>query len=117
MNHRDLILHKTSVYRHILFNRIGYLEHGIDLVFLKLLPAFVFFDTYLKWFRLKSNWISQSREDMISTTAVRPFDRHFSLMMMSFGELVMYIATIVVCVALCKHFFRKTLPWSTVKYV
>jgi hypothetical protein len=54
----DLLLHKTQVYRHILFNRIA--KHstiwwGIDKSIAQLIPAYLFFDAYLYWSRISSD--------------------------------------------------------------
>jgi len=51
----DLILHKSQVYRHLLFNRHKLNNGALGPTLLKLLPIYLFLDTYLKWFFLKSS--------------------------------------------------------------
>eukprot|EP00920_Eleutheroschizon_duboscqi_P028510 GHVT01069440.1.p1 GENE.GHVT01069440.1~~GHVT01069440.1.p1 ORF type:complete len:663 (+),score=63.07 GHVT01069440.1:357-2345(+) len=46
----ELILHKEQAYRHILFNRLAYVDRGVDREIVKFAVAIVFFDAYTKWF-------------------------------------------------------------------
>jgi hypothetical protein len=89
----DLLLHRAQVYRHILFNQIEARPStsiaGIDLSLLKLLPAYVFFDAYLYWFRLKSFYGSYQHLHFLAELTTKPFDRHFMLLFVSlFGFLI-----------------------------
>src|SRR5690606_27971529 len=93
----DLLLHRAQVYRHILFNQIGEVNNakstatigGIHLSLLKLLPAYVFFDAYLYWFRLKSLYGSYQHLHFLAELTTKPFDRHFVLLSVAlFGFLI-----------------------------
>lgn len=49
----DLFLHRPQAYRHLLFNRMDYRESGIGIQYVKVLVVYIFFEAYIKWFRLK----------------------------------------------------------------
>uniref|UniRef100_U9U2L1 Protein ARV n=1 Tax=Rhizophagus irregularis (strain DAOM 181602 / DAOM 197198 / MUCL 43194) TaxID=747089 RepID=U9U2L1_RHIID len=44
----DMLLHKPQVYRHLLFNRLEYRDHGIDVT------------QYIKWFRLEKYYTASN---------------------------------------------------------
>jgi len=49
----DLILHRSQVYRHILFNRTEYCDNGISIQYLKVFIVYLFFECYAKWNQLQ----------------------------------------------------------------
>jgi len=50
----DLILHKSQVYRHLIFNRMETYDAGIDLNLIKLAVLVIFCDGYHKFARLRA---------------------------------------------------------------
>ena len=50
----DLILHKSQVYRHLIFNRMETYDAGIDLNLIKLAILVIFCDGYHKFARLRA---------------------------------------------------------------
>ena len=60
-----MLLHKPQVYRHLLFNRIPYIEKGFDVNVWKLTLLLTLFDIYIKWFRMEKvarNFVSNSND-------------------------------------------------------
>lgn len=68
----DLMLHKPAVYRHLLYNRFPQRESGIEASFLRLVPFFIFFDGYLKWFVLTNAFSDQSTFGVVTAGAASP---------------------------------------------
>eukprot|EP00475_Leptophrys_vorax_P028933 TRINITY_DN42171_c0_g1_i1.p1 TRINITY_DN42171_c0_g1~~TRINITY_DN42171_c0_g1_i1.p1 ORF type:complete len:209 (-),score=47.73 TRINITY_DN42171_c0_g1_i1:663-1289(-) len=96
----DLLLHRATVYRHVLFNQIEVKPAssriaGVDKTLLKLLPAYVFFDAYLYWFRLKSFYGSYQHLHFLAELTTKPFDRHFVLLSVSLLGFMTYTAGII----------------------
>ncbi|CAB4401370.1 unnamed protein product [Rhizophagus irregularis] len=56
----DMLLHKPQVYRHLLFNRLEYRDHGIDPNVFKLGILLILFDVYIKWFRLEKYYTASN---------------------------------------------------------
>eukprot|EP00921_Rhytidocystis_pertsovi_P020649 GHVQ01032950.1.p1 GENE.GHVQ01032950.1~~GHVQ01032950.1.p1 ORF type:complete len:467 (+),score=46.53 GHVQ01032950.1:194-1594(+) len=52
----ELILHKQQAYRHVLFNRLKYIDRGLDKEIIKFSIAIIFFDAYTKWFLIRSEY-------------------------------------------------------------
>ncbi|ORX42045.1 hypothetical protein BCR36DRAFT_338193, partial [Piromyces finnis] len=50
----DLLLHKKQVYRHLLFNKLEYVDSGIQPGIKKLAILLILFDVYIKWLKLES---------------------------------------------------------------
>ncbi|KAG4088355.1 Arv1 protein [Neocallimastix lanati (nom. inval.)] len=50
----DLLLHKKQVYRHLLFNRLDYIDSGIQSGIKKLAILLILFDVYIKWLKLEN---------------------------------------------------------------
>lgn len=51
----DMILHKRSVYRHLLCNRIKFGRNGLNSDIVKLGVILILFEVYLKWFKLEQH--------------------------------------------------------------
>ncbi|KAI3633942.1 hypothetical protein MIR68_007546 [Amoeboaphelidium protococcarum] len=65
----DLLLHKKNVYRHILFNRLQYVEHGLGMPVIRILILQLLFDVYVRTLRngnLQSSDSLTSQADAIS---------------------------------------------------
>jgi len=50
----DLLLHKKQVYRHLLFNKLDYIDSGIQSGIKKLAILLILFDVYIKWLKLEN---------------------------------------------------------------
>lgn len=95
----DLVLHKRAVYRHLLFNRDQLRGHSLQTA-LKLVPLYIFLDSYLKWMRLK-HWFEQ--EPNVLPTQYRygmPYDRHGTIALVSMCELAVFVLGAVLAVRL-----------------
>ena len=60
----DMLLHKTEVYRHLLFNRVWIFKNSIY----KLCALLLLFDVYIKWFQIEKHGVNvqvQRPEDFI----------------------------------------------------
>eukprot|EP01083_Nonionella_stella_P158002 513599_1 len=98
----DLILHRHQVYRHLLFNRIDYHESGVHIILLKMIPALICFDAYLKWFRLAKYYESVDSV-IVSLMSPKPFDCHFIILGAAALEFVLFISGVLLCAKLL-HF-------------
>jgi len=50
----DLLLHKKQVYRHLLFNKLEYVDSGMQPGIKKLAILLILFDVYIKWLKLEN---------------------------------------------------------------
>uniref|UniRef100_A0A6A7G8X0 Protein ARV n=1 Tax=Hirondellea gigas TaxID=1518452 RepID=A0A6A7G8X0_9CRUS len=102
----DLILHRHQVYRHLLFNRIDYHESGVDVTLLKLIPAFICFDAYLKWFRL-AKYYDESFDSAslatVSSFSSKPYDYHFTLLGCAALEFLLFVLGILMIARLTQR--------------
>jgi len=58
----ELILHKEQAHRHVLFNRLPYVDRGLDKKIVQFAIAIIFFDAYTKWFLHKNSFYSERSE-------------------------------------------------------
>ncbi|KXN65675.1 hypothetical protein CONCODRAFT_62082, partial [Conidiobolus coronatus NRRL 28638] len=91
----DLVLHKSSVYRHLIFNNLDYCEIGFQSVILRLGLLITIFNVYLKWYQIELYCLNNN------CNILEGFN-HFWLycLILSFSiiEYLTYILSIVVAV-------------------
>lgn len=63
----DLILHKEQSYRHILFNRMAYVERGINRNLLKFACAVIFLDAYAQYFLIMKSSAKLPQSDLVGS--------------------------------------------------
>ncbi|KAI8047862.1 Arv1 protein [Syncephalis plumigaleata] len=86
----DLLLHKPQVYRHLLFNRLEYRDHGFHPSVVKLGVLLVLFDVYIRWYRLEQ-YYAETVQTFFSFSA---FTQYFYLLLLCTIELVVFHLTV-----------------------
>jgi len=99
----DLFLHKAQAYRHLLFNRQRYRDFGIPIQYLKVLVVYIFFESYVKWLRVKeyceytqpkSAFYYYDWQDDV------PYDRYWFIFITAIAEFSVFILAIILSVRL-----------------
>ncbi|KYQ93774.1 pmp22 family protein [Tieghemostelium lacteum] len=98
----DLFLHKPQAYRHLLFNRQPYRDFGIPIQYIKVLVVYIFFESYIKWLRLKENFDVHPKSAFLyyDWQDDVPYDRYWFIFLTAVAEFGIYVLSIMLLVRL-----------------
>ncbi|KAJ3423504.1 sterol homeostasis protein [Anaeramoeba flamelloides] len=116
----DLILHKTAIYRHVMFNQIPYRDRGIDIKILQMTFIILIFNTYSKvvsFLCSNEKRIHCEGEPMLFNSLNLSFSGYLSIIFSSCFDMLVYLTGVIISSKMFIYFFYKSVKIFKYNYL